>query len=164
MRWGTILVAAGFVMPTGCQLARNVVHNLANESAEQWDERKLSRQLRAEARAAWATYCQQSGGAFSADFADGFIALPGGYGTFEEMFEMLTWGQLGYHAKPCGFLNVAGYYDALFTFLDACVDARFVTRVHRDMIIAAEDPNALLDGMAAFQPPDQAKWLDRFDL
>lgn len=102
--------------------------------------------------------------ALMADFADGFIALPGGYGTFEEMFEMLTWGQLGYHAKPCGFLNVAGYYDALFTFLDHCVDARFVTRVHRDMIIAAEDPGALLGGMAAFQPPDQAKWLDRFDL
>ena len=102
--------------------------------------------------------------ALMADLADGFIALPGGYGTFDEMFEMLTWGQLGYHAKPCGFLNVAGYYDALFTFLDACVDARFVTRVHRDMIIAAEDPDALLDGMAAFQPPDQAKWLDRFDL
>ena len=72
MRWGTLLMAAGFLTPTGCQLARNVVHNLANESAEQWDERKLSRQLRAEARAAWATYCQQSGGAFSADFADGF--------------------------------------------------------------------------------------------
>jgi len=99
-----------------------------------------------------------------ADFAKGFIALPGGYGTFDEMFEMLTWGQLGYHTRPCGFLNVAGYYDALFAFLDSCVEARFVTRVHREMIITATDPAELLDGMAAFEPPDQAKWLDRFDL
>lgn len=99
-----------------------------------------------------------------ADLADGFIALPGGYGTFDEMFEMLTWGQLGYHNKPCGFLNVAGYYDALFTFLDSCVDARFVTRVHRDMIIEDSDAGALLDGLAAFEAPDQTKWLDRFDL
>jgi len=73
MRWGTLLLAAGLLASTGCQLARSVAHNVANESAEQWDERKLSRQLRAEARDAWATYCQQSGRAFSADFADGFI-------------------------------------------------------------------------------------------
>ena len=70
MRWGTLLLAAGLLATTGCQLTRNVAHNLANESAEQWDERKLSRQLRAEARDAWATHCQT--GAFSADFADGF--------------------------------------------------------------------------------------------
>jgi uncharacterized protein (TIGR00730 family) len=99
-----------------------------------------------------------------ADFAKGFIAMPGGFGTFDEMFEMLTWGQLGYHTRPCGFLNVAGYYDALFAFLDICVEARFVTRVHREMIITATEPGELLDGMAAFEPPDQAKWLDRFDL
>lgn len=99
-----------------------------------------------------------------ADFAKGFIAMPGGFGTFDEMFEMLTWGQLGYHTRPCGFLNVAGYYDALFAFLDTCVEARFVTRVHREMIITATDPGELLDRMAAFEPPDQAKWLDRFDL
>lgn len=99
-----------------------------------------------------------------ADFAKGFIAMPGGFGTFDEMFEMLTWGQLGYHTRPCGFLNVAGYYDALFAFLDSCVEAKFVTRAHREMIITATGPGELLDGMAAFQPPDQAKWLDRFDL
>lgn len=99
-----------------------------------------------------------------ADYAKGFIAMPGGFGTFDEIFEMLTWGQLGYHTRPCGFLNVAGYYDALFAFLDSCVEARFVTRVHCEMIIAATDPAELLDRMAAFQPPDQAKWLDRFDL
>lgn len=102
--------------------------------------------------------------ALMADLADGFIAMPGGFGTLDEMFEMLTWGQLGYHPKPCGFLNVAGYYDALFTFLDNCVEARFVTRVHREMIIAASEPSALLDEIADFRPPDQAKWLDRFDL
>lgn len=99
-----------------------------------------------------------------ADFAKGFIAMPGGFGTFDEIFEMLTWGQLGYHTRPCGFLNVAGYYDALFAFLDRCVEARFVTRVHREMIITASDPAELLDLMAEFEAPDQAKWLDRFDL
>lgn len=99
-----------------------------------------------------------------ADYAKGFIAMPGGFGTFDEIFEMLTWGQLGYHTRPCGFLNVAGYYDALFAFLDSCVEARFVTRVHREMIITATEPGELLDGLAAFEPPDQAKWLDRFDL
>lgn len=102
--------------------------------------------------------------ALMADLADGFVAMPGGYGTFDEMFEMLTWGQLGYHSKPCGFLNIAGYYDVLFTFLDTCVDARFVTRTHRDMILTGDEPGALLDAIAAFDPPDQAKWLDRFDL
>lgn len=99
-----------------------------------------------------------------ADLSDGFIAMPGGFGTLDEMFEMLTWAQLGYHAKPCGFLNVAGYYDALFAFLDSCVDARFVTAVHREMIIEDSDPAALLDGIETFEAPDQAKWLDRFDL
>jgi uncharacterized protein (TIGR00730 family) len=99
-----------------------------------------------------------------ADLADGFIAMPGGYGTFDEMFEMLTWGQLGYHAKPCGFLNVKGYYDSLFAFLDDCVDARFVTRVHREMIIADDSPVILLEALLSFEAPDQTKWLDRFDL
>ena len=97
-------------------------------------------------------------------YACAFVMLPGGFGTLDEMFEMLTWAQLGYHAKPCGFLNVAGYYDALFAFLDSCVDARFVTAVHRAMIIEDSDPGALLDGIEAFEAPDQAKWLDRFDL
>lgn len=102
--------------------------------------------------------------ALMADLANGFIAMPGGFGTLEEIFEMLTWGQLGYHPKPCGFLNVGGYYDALFAFLDGCVEARFVTRVHREMIIASSEPDTLLDEIRVFQPPDQAKWLDRFDL
>lgn len=102
--------------------------------------------------------------ALMADFAKGFIAMPGGFGTLEEIFEMLTWGQLGYHTRPCGFLNISGFYDRLFEFLDHCVARRFVTPVHRDMIIAADDPARLLDGMQAFVPPDQTKWLDRFDL
>ena len=102
--------------------------------------------------------------ALMADLADGFIAMPGGFGTLDEMFEMLTWSQLGYHPKPCCFLNVIGYYDALFSFLDSCVEARFVTQVHREMIITASEPGALLDEIASFHAPDQAKWLDRFDL
>ena len=99
-----------------------------------------------------------------ADLSDGFIAMPGGFGTFDEIFEMLTWGQLGYHAKPCGFLNAAGYYDALFDFLDQCADARFITKVHREMILAHQQPEQLLRAMANFKAPDQAKWIDRFDL
>ncbi len=99
-----------------------------------------------------------------ADFAKGFIALPGGFGTMDEIFEMLTWGQLGYHTRPCGFLNISGFYDPLFAFLEHCVDERFVTRVHREMIIAESDAGALLDQMLAFEAPDQTKWLDRFDL
>lgn len=102
--------------------------------------------------------------ALMADFAKGFIALPGGFGTLDEIFEMLTWGQLGYHTRPCGFLNVSNFYDNLFMFLDHCVTARFVTHVHRDMVIADTEPGRLLDTMQAFEPPDQAKWLDRFDL
>lgn len=102
--------------------------------------------------------------ALMADFAKGFIAMPGGFGTLDEIFEMLTWGQLGYHTRPCGFLNVSKFYDNLFMFLDHCVTARFVTRAHRDMVIADTEPGRLLDTMQAFEPPDQAKWLDRFDL
>ena len=77
---------------------------------------------------------------------------------------MLTWGQLGYHTRPCVFLNISGYYDSLFTFRDHCVESRFVTHVHRKMIITETDPAALLDSMQTFAAPDQAKWLDRFDL
>lgn len=99
--------------------------------------------------------------AVMADQSDGMIALPGGLGTFEEWFEVLTWNQLGLHAKPCAVLNVAGYYDGLLGFLNHAVDERFVHRAHRDMIIAEAEPNALLDAMAAYQAPSVVKWLDR---
>lgn len=80
-----------------------------------------------------------------AELSGGFIALPGGYGTYEEFFEMLTWLQLGIHSKPCGLLNVSGYYDKLLEFLDHAVEEQFVHEPHRDLILASDQPGALLD-------------------
>lgn len=91
----------------------------------------------------------------------GFIALPGGWGTFEELFEVLTWGQLGLHAKPCGLLNVEGYFDPLLTFLTHAVDERFVRREYASWLPVDADAGALLDRMAAFEPPHVRKWIDR---
>jgi uncharacterized protein (TIGR00730 family) len=99
-----------------------------------------------------------------AELSDGFIALPGGAGTLEEIFEIWTWGQLGFHGKPAGFLNVAGYYDKLAGFLDHTVGEAFVKTVHRDMLIFHDDPTALLDALAAYKAPVTGKWLERFEL
>lgn len=99
--------------------------------------------------------------ALMADLADGFIALPGGIGTFEEFLEILTWAQLGIHAKPCGLLNVAGFYDPLVGLLDHAVAERFLRPEHRAMMLLGEAPEALLDGMVNYQPPDVEKWIDR---
>ncbi|WP_447969090.1 LOG family protein [Nitrospira sp. M1] len=79
--------------------------------------------------------------------SNGFIALPGGYGTLEEICEMVTWAQLGIHHKPCGILNVEGFYDPLLAFMDHQVQEGFVTSVNRSLIIKAEDPRQLLDQM-----------------
>ena len=97
--------------------------------------------------------------AMMADLCDGFIAMPGGYGTFEEFCEVLTWSQLGIHPKPCGLLNVAGYYGPLLTMFDHAVVEGFVRPQHRGLVIEAEDPGALLDRMAAFTPPATEKWI-----
>jgi len=99
-----------------------------------------------------------------AELSDGFIALPGGAGTLEEIFEIWTWGQLGFHGKPAGFLNVAGYYDKLAGFLDHTVGEAFIKPVHRDMLIFHDDPTALLDALAAYKAPATGKWLERFEL
>jgi hypothetical protein len=96
-----------------------------------------------------------------AELSDGVVALPGGLGTLEEFFEMLTWAQLGIHAKPCGLLDVHGYYDALLAFLDHAVDERFVAPAHRALILAERDPTTLLDRMARYRAPAIEKWLDR---
>jgi uncharacterized protein (TIGR00730 family) len=96
-----------------------------------------------------------------ADLADAFVALPGGLGTLEELFEILTWAQLGMHAKPCGILNVDGYYDALLAFLDRAVADRLVTPGHRAMLLVGTEPAALLDRFAGYTPPLVEKWLDR---
>jgi len=96
-----------------------------------------------------------------AELADGFIALPGGIGTLEELFEIWTWAQLGFHQKPCGVLNVAGYYDALITFLDHVAAEQFVKPHHRDMLMVEADPNLLLDRYVNYQPPAVKLWLSK---
>ena len=99
------------------------------------------------------------------DLSDGFITLPGGYGTFDELFEILSISQLGKHDKPCGLLNVAHYYDDLLRFLDHSVDQLFVQPEHRAMILVDDDPAALLDQLDVYQPPhlDKAAWVRRID-
>lgn len=99
--------------------------------------------------------------ALMAELSDAFVALPGGIGTFEELFEVWTWTQLGSHGKPCGFLNVAGFYDPLLGFLDTVVEAGFLKPVHRDMLQVADRPEALLDLLADYRPPLAAKWIER---
>jgi uncharacterized protein (TIGR00730 family) len=80
-----------------------------------------------------------------AQLSDGFVALPGGFGTLEELFEVVTWALLGLHEKPCGLINVGGYYDSLLAFLDGAVSAQFVKAAQRSMLIAGGDVRALLD-------------------
>jgi uncharacterized protein (TIGR00730 family) len=92
--------------------------------------------------------------------ADGFIALPGGAGTLEEFFEVWTWAQLNMHQKPCGLLNIAGYYDALVQFVDHAVEEEFIRPQHRDMLVVEDDPALLLDRYAIYEPPNVSKWFD----
>jgi uncharacterized protein (TIGR00730 family) len=96
-----------------------------------------------------------------ADLSDGFIALPGGIGTLEGFFEILTWGQLGIHAKPCGILNIAGYFDSLTAFLDHAVEEGFLTEAHRKTVMVESSPKALLERMRAYVPPEGAPLMGR---
>lgn len=95
--------------------------------------------------------------ALMAELSAGFIALPGGLGTLEEFFEVLTWGQLGMHAKPCGLLNVAGYFDPLIRFLDHTMEEQFVHAAHRDMIVTADSADQMIERFKAYQPPQASK-------
>lgn len=99
--------------------------------------------------------------AMMAELADGFMALPGGIGTLEELFEIWTWAQLGQHHKPIALLNTAGFYDALLVFLDQLVTERFVRAEQRDLLLVDTDASALQAKMAAFKPVLVGKWLDR---
>ena len=99
--------------------------------------------------------------ALMAELSDGFIAMPGGIGTFEEFFEVWTWGQLGVHRKPCGILNIAGYFDPMLAMIDTMIRRRFLKPEYREMILVDTDPAALLDRMNAYQPPTVGKWIDR---
>lgn len=94
-----------------------------------------------------------------AELSDGFIALPGGWGTFEEIFEMLTWAQLGHHEKPCGLLNVESYYDELSRFLDKAIEQQFVKEEFRPMIMMDESPAGLLDYFSRYRAPRVKKWI-----
>jgi uncharacterized protein (TIGR00730 family) len=101
--------------------------------------------------------------ALMAELADGFIALPGGMGTIDEFFEVLTWAQLGMHHKPCGLLNVCGYYDHLVAFLDHAVEQQFIQPTHRHAVLLAEDVEAMLDAFSSYQAPrtSKAEWILR---
>jgi uncharacterized protein (TIGR00730 family) len=96
-----------------------------------------------------------------AELSDAFIALPGGLGTLEELFEVWTWGQLGYHAKPLGLLEVEGFYSKLSGFLDHLVAEGFVRAEHRQMLQMGKSPSELLDALRNWQPTVVAKWPDR---
>ncbi|MGH7790590.1 MAG: TIGR00730 family Rossman fold protein [Candidatus Binatia bacterium] len=99
--------------------------------------------------------------ALMADLADAFIALPGGLGTLDELFEILTWAQLGLHQKPIGVLDVGGYFAPLLALLERAVGARFLAPAHRAMLLVDEDPAALLAACRAYRPPPPFKWIDR---
>jgi uncharacterized protein (TIGR00730 family) len=99
--------------------------------------------------------------ALMADLSDAFIALPGGYGTFEEFCEVLTWSQLGLHAKPCGLLNVDRYYDGLLGLIDHAVNEGFVRPESRDLVLVDEDARSLVERLAAWRAPRLEKWIGR---
>ena len=96
-----------------------------------------------------------------AELADGFIAMPGGIGTFEEFFEILTWAQLGFHDKPCAILNIAGYYDGLLALCDNAVTEGFLRPAHRQLILEDSNPEILLEKMRNLKPVPVEKWIDR---
>jgi len=96
-----------------------------------------------------------------AELADAFVALPGGLGTFEELFEIWTWAQLGWHAKPCGVLNVGGYYDKLVGFVDHAADEGFLRQQHRAMLVVESEPECLLDRFERYDAPVVPKWIGR---
>jgi uncharacterized protein (TIGR00730 family) len=101
--------------------------------------------------------------AMMAGLADGFIAMPGGFGTAEEFLEALTWTQLGLHTKPCGLLNVKGYFDHLIRFIDHAVEQEFIDVANRALLLVDDSPEALLDKLASWKPPavDKAAWAAR---
>jgi hypothetical protein len=99
--------------------------------------------------------------ALMADLSDAFVALPGGFGTLEEFCEMVTWAQLGLHAKPCGILNVLGYYTPLLAMLDHAVEERFLKPENRGLVLARESAAELLRALEEWHPARVEKWLDR---
>ena len=99
--------------------------------------------------------------AMMTDLSSAFVALPGGIGTLEETFEVLTWSQLGMHSKPVGLLNVAGYYDGLIEFLHRAVTERFLKPEHRELLLIEERPSALLSAFSRYRAVETGKWIER---
>ncbi|MDA0350702.1 MAG: TIGR00730 family Rossman fold protein [Chloroflexi bacterium] len=105
--------------------------------------------------------CMHARKAMMVELSDAFVAMPGGFGTIDEFFEVLTWSQLGLHQKPCALFNIAGYFDPLLEFIDGAVRERFLAESQRDALIVEGDVPALLAAIEAFQPVYVEKWLDR---
>ena len=99
--------------------------------------------------------------ALMAELSDGFIAMPGGTGTFEEFFEIVTWAQLGFHSKPCALLNVNGFYDPLLHLVDHAIKEQFVKPKQRELVVVESNSSALLDRMARHQVPYEPKWIGK---
>ena len=102
--------------------------------------------------------------ALMAELSDAFVALPGGFGTLEEFCEALTWAQLGIHRKPCGLLNVEGFFDPLLSFFDHAVRERFVSPDHRSLVVVEEDPGRLLDALSRWEPPALERLMGRGEI
>ncbi len=99
--------------------------------------------------------------ALMAELSDGFIALPGGFGTFEELCEIITWAQLGIHQKPCALLNVGGFYDHLMAQIDLSVKQNFIRDEHRKLVLMDSDIESLFEKMKNYEPPFIEKWIDK---
>jgi len=99
--------------------------------------------------------------ALMSELSEGFVMLPGGIGTLEEFFEVLSWAQLGVHSKPCGLLNIEDYYEPLLAFLDHAVVRGFLSEQHRSMVLVKTEPELLLKAFARYQAPEVAEWIDR---
>jgi len=98
------------------------------------------------------------------DLCDGVIALPGGFGTLDELFEMLTWGQLGLHKKPIGLLNVGGYFDALIVFIQTMTDKGLLKEANQKMLLVSDSIDDLLEKMENYEAPKIGKWIDKKDI
>jgi uncharacterized protein (TIGR00730 family) len=145
---GLMGVLADHALAAGAEVVGVIPHGLA--------ARELAHRGVADMRVVPSMHARK---ALMAELADGFVALPGGIGTFEELLEIVTWGQLGIHRKPVGVLNVAGYYDPLVALLDHAVAEGFVTAENRGLVTVDEEPERLLDRMAEHRPPPAPAWI-----
>lgn len=128
---------------------------------ESLDKKEVAHRLITELRVVGSMHERK---ALMAEFADGFIAMPGGIGTFEEFFEILTWAQLGFHHKPCAILNVANYYDGLLSLCENAVNEGFLRQKHSELILVDSDSVKLLEKMKNYKPQAVEKWIDRENL